>query len=80
MPTLSKRNNTPKPRKSDPNKEIRSSLKIWLPPSLLDFEREISYTKNHAVKMVPIAIRIVARPGKIAGLMGDTYRIIPSDI
>lgn len=58
---------------------MSNSLKIT-PPSLPVFVRDISNTKNHAVKKTPIAVSMVAKCGNTAGLIGDTCLTIDSMI
>lgn len=76
MPTLNKRNRMPKPRKIAPKRLIRSSLIILV--DLVCLLLDISYTKNHAVKKIPIDVKIVAKCGYTVGLIGDTCLTIDS--
>lgn len=78
MPTLNNKKRTPNPRKNAPNKLISNSLNMTLLSFAAAFARDISNTKNHAVKKIPIANPIVARCGNTAGLIGDVCRTIDS--
>ena len=46
--------------------------------SLVNFVLVTSYTKNHAVKNIPIPNSTTANNGKIAGFIGETYLVIDS--
>lgn len=74
MPTHKRRNRTPKPENMAATKETRSSLKI----SLVNLVLVTSYTKNHAVKKIPIPNNTNARIGNITGFTGETYLVIDS--
>lgn len=74
MPTQSSRNNTPKPENTAATKEINSSLNI----SRVNFVLVTSYTKNQAVKNIPIPNSITANSGKTDGLTGEMYLVIDS--
>lgn len=76
MPTDNNRNSTPKPRNTEANREINSSLKMT--PSLLFFGLDTSNTKNQAVKKVPIAKSTVAKCGNTVGFIGEMYLVIVS--
>lgn len=74
MPTQSSKNNTPKPENIAATREISNSLNI----SLVNLVLVTSYTKNHAVKNIPIPSKTTASIGKTAGFMGETYLVIDS--
>ena len=74
MPTHKRRNKTPKPENMAATKETSSSLKM----SLVNFVLVTSYTKNQAVKKIPIPNNTSARTGNIAGFTGETYLVIDS--
>lgn len=74
MPTQSNRNNTPKPENIAATKDINSSLNI----SRVNLVLVTSYTKNQAVKNIPIPNNTTASSGKTAGFTGDTYLVIDS--
>lgn len=46
--------------------------------SLVNFVLVTSYTKNQAVKKMPIPNRTTVKWGNTAGFTGDTYRVIDS--
>lgn len=72
MPTQRSKNNTPNPENIAATKEINNSLNI----SLVNFVLVTSYTKNQAVKNIPIPNNTTASNGKIAGFIGETYLVI----
>lgn len=71
MPTQRSKNNTPNPENNAATSEINNSLII----SLVNFVLVTSYTKNHAVKNIPMPNKTTARTGNIAGFMGETYLV-----
>lgn len=75
MPTQSKRKRTPKPMKSDATREISSSLYT----SRVYFVDVTSYTKNQAVKNMPMASNTTVRWGNTAGFTGLVYLVIASN-
>ena len=68
MPTQRMRKCVPSPMKTDATNLMRSSFF----GSLVNLVDVTSYTKNHAVKNKPIAIRTKVRCAKMAGLTGLT--------
>lgn len=74
MPTHKRRNKTPKPENIAATKATNNSLKI----SLVNFVLVTSYTKNQAVKKIPIPNKTKARSGNIDGFIGETYLVIDS--
>lgn len=74
MPTHKSKNNTPNPENKAATKEIDNSLNI----SLVNLVLVTSYTKNHAVKNIPIPSNTTASSEKMAGFTGETYLVIDS--
>lgn len=74
MPTHKSKNNTPNPENIAATKEIDNSLNI----SLVNLVLVTSYTKNHAVKNIPIPSNTIASREKMAGFTGETYLVIDS--
>lgn len=74
MPTHNNKNRIPKPE----NREATSDNNSSLNRSLDNLVLVTSYTKNHAVKKMPMPRRSSVRCGKTAGLIGDVYRTIDS--
>lgn len=74
IPTHNKRNKIPKPEKKAATKANTNSFNSDLVFLLL----ATSYTKNQAVKNIPMPRRTMVKCGNTAGLTGDTYRDIDS--
>lgn len=74
IPTHNRRKRIPKPEKIAATNDTRSSLNM----SLVNFVLVTSYTKNHAVKNIPIPRRMTVRWGNTAGFTGETYLDIDS--
>jgi len=68
IPTHKRRNRRPKPLKTDATSATESSLKM----SLVNLVEVTSYTKNQAMKKMPMPSRTRERWGNIAGLTGLT--------
>lgn len=75
MPTHRSKNNTPNPENIAATNEINNSLNI----SLVNLVLVTSYTKNHAVKNIPIPSNTIASNEKTAGFTGETYLVIDSN-
>lgn len=75
IPTHNNKNNIPNPEKIAATKDNNSSLKM----SLVNFVLVTSYTKNQAVKKIPIPSNTNVRCGKTAGFTGETYLTIDSN-
>lgn len=74
MPTHNNKNSIPKPENIAATSDKRSSLNKSLDTLVL----VTSYTKNHAVKNIPIPSKSIVRCGNTAGLIGEAYRTIDS--
>lgn len=75
IPTHNRRKRIPKPEKIAATNDTRSSLNM----SLVNFVLVTSYTKNHAVKNIPMPRRMTVRWGNTAGFTGETYLDIDSN-
>lgn len=64
----------PNPENIAATRDTKSSLNR----SLVNFVLVTSYTKNQAVKNIPIPSSITVKCGKTAGLTGETYLDIDS--